>query len=63
MDELREHLTELDKNQPLVVSCQSGLRSYNAERILKSAGFDVKNLDGAYGIYSKVTNELLENKI
>ncbi|PCR99591.1 CoA-disulfide reductase [Lactococcus fujiensis JCM 16395] len=63
LDELREHLTELDKNQPLVVSCQSGLRSYNAERILKSAGFDVKNLDGAYGIYSKVTNELLENKI
>lgn len=59
LDELRGRLSELDKNQAYIVSCQSGLRSYNAERILKAAGFDVKNLDGAFGLYSKVDNELL----
>lgn len=59
LDELRGRLSELDKNQAYIVSCQSGLRSYNAERILKGAGFDVKNLDGAFGLYSKVDNELL----
>lgn len=59
LDELRGRLSELDKNQAYIVSCQSGLRSYNAERILRGAGFDVKNLDGAFGLYSKVDNELL----
>lgn len=60
LDELRNRLVELDKKQSYIVSCQSGLRSYNAERILKQNGFDVKNLDGAYGLYSGVTKELLE---
>ncbi|MFK5237140.1 hypothetical protein ACI3SI_19680, partial [Lactococcus lactis] len=35
-------------------------RSYNAERILKQEGYKVKNLDGAFGLYSKVTKELLD---
>lgn len=60
LDELRARLGELDKSQEYIVSCQSGLRSYNAERILKGQGFNVKNLDGAYGLYSSVTNDLLE---
>lgn len=62
LDELRNRLSELDKKQSYIVSCQSGLRSYNAERILKQNGFDVKNLDGAYGLYSLVTEELLETE-
>ncbi len=33
LDELRECLNELDKKIQYIVSCQSGLRSYNAERI------------------------------
>ncbi|QDK71057.1 FAD-dependent oxidoreductase [Lactococcus protaetiae] len=60
LNELRSHLDKLDKNQAYIVSCQSGLRSYNAERILKGNGFQVQNLDGAYGLYSSVTNEGLE---
>ena len=47
LNELRERLNELDKNQAYIVSCHSGLRSYIAERILKQAGFTVQNLDGA----------------
>jgi len=60
LDELRERLNELDKKIQYIVSCQSGLRSYNAERILKQEGYQVKNLDGAFGLYSKVTNDLIE---
>ncbi|EQC54391.1 CoA-disulfide reductase [Lactococcus cremoris subsp. cremoris TIFN6] len=60
LDELRERLNELDKKIQYIVSCQSGLRSYNAERILKQEVYQVKNLDGAFGLYSKVTNDLIE---
>lgn len=60
LDDLRERLNELDKKNEYIVSCQSGLRSYNAERILKQDGYKVKNLDGAFGLYSKVTKELLD---
>ena len=59
LDELRQRLHELNQNQAYIVSCQSGLRSYQAERILKAAGFIVQNLDGAYGLYSKMSTELL----
>ncbi|WP_270227579.1 FAD-dependent oxidoreductase [Lactococcus garvieae] len=54
LNDLRQNLDKLDKNKAYIVSCQSGLRSYTAERILKQAGFKVENLDGAYGLYSKV---------
>ncbi|ADA64541.1 NADH dehydrogenase [Lactococcus lactis subsp. lactis NCDO 2118] len=60
LDDLRERLNELDKKTEYIVSCQSGLRSYNAERILKQEGYKVKNLDGAFGLYSKVTKVLLD---
>lgn len=52
LDELRERLDELPKDKQIIVSCQSGQRSYLAERILKNNGFMVKNLDGAFQIYS-----------
>lgn len=54
LDQLRDRLTELDVNQPYVVSCFSGQRSYLAERILRQHGFDVVNLDGAFALYRAV---------
>lgn len=54
LDDLRKNLDQLDKNKEYIVSCQSGLRSYTAERILKQEGYKVENLDGAYALYSKV---------
>ncbi|MGV3293593.1 FAD-dependent oxidoreductase [Streptococcus pluranimalium] len=57
LDDLRDRLGELDKSQSYVVSCHSGLRSYVAERILKQAGFEVANLDGAYALYQMVKPE------
>ena len=60
LNELRERLDELDKEEEYIVSCHSGLRSYIAERILKQAGFVVKNLDGAYALYKMVKPEGVE---
>ncbi|MEI5993099.1 FAD-dependent oxidoreductase [Candidatus Enterococcus mansonii] len=54
LDELRERLAELPADKEIIVSCQSGQRSYLAERILKNNGFHVKNLDGAFQIYSTI---------
>jgi Uncharacterized NAD(FAD)-dependent dehydrogenases len=54
LNDLRQNMDKLDKNKAYIVSCQSGLRSYTAERILKQEGLKVENLDGAYGLYSKV---------
>ena len=60
LNELRERLDELDKNQAYIVSCHSGLRSYIAERILKQAEFTVQNLDGAYSLYKMAKPEGVE---
>ena len=60
LNELRERLDELDKNQAYIVSCHSGLRSYIAERILKQAGFTIQNLDGAYSLYKMAKPEGVE---
>ena len=57
LDELRERLSELDSSKEYIISCHSGLLSYIGERILKQNGFKVKNLDGAYHLYSTVKPE------
>lgn len=60
LDNLRDRMKELPKDRPLIVSCHSGLRSYVAERILKQNGYQVKNLDGAFALYSTVKPEKVE---
>uniref|UniRef100_UPI00352B2E34 FAD-dependent oxidoreductase n=1 Tax=Aerococcus urinaeequi TaxID=51665 RepID=UPI00352B2E34 len=57
LDSLRDRMAELPKDQPIIVSCHSGLRSYAAERILKQNGYQAKNLDGAFALYSTVRPE------
>lgn len=57
VDELRERLSELDRDKPLYVICQSGLRSYIACRILAQEGFDCRNFSGGYRFYAAVTKE------
>ncbi|MEG2660452.1 MAG: FAD-dependent oxidoreductase [Oscillospiraceae bacterium] len=54
LDELREHLSELDKTKPVYVTCQVGLRGYIAARILTQNGFDAYNLSGGYRLYKSV---------
>jgi len=53
LNQLREHLDELDPKQPLVLFCQVGIRGYIAYRILKQHGFtQIRNLSGGYKTYS-----------
>lgn len=61
LNELRDRMDELNKNQSYIISCRSGQRSYIGERILKQAGFNVKNLDGAFALYNTVKPEELVN--
>ena len=47
VDELRQRLSELDPQKPIVTVCHTALRAYIATRILKQSGFkDVRNLTG-----------------
>ena len=49
VDELRDHLQELDPSQETVVYCRVGLRGYLAARILLQHGFtNVSNLTGGF---------------
>lgn len=61
LDDLRDHLAEIPKDRLIIVSCRSGQRSYLAERILKNNGFKVKNLDGAFLVYSAAYPERIEH--
>ncbi|PFN98162.1 CoA-disulfide reductase [Bacillus sp. AFS076308] len=54
LNDLRNRLEELPKDQTIYVSCQVGLRGYIASRILKNNGYDVKNVDGGWKTYSSV---------
>ena len=57
LNDLRTRLGELDKEKSYIVSCHSGQRSYIAERIMKQGGLNVKNLDGAFALYSMAKPE------
>ncbi|MGM9986044.1 MAG: CoA-disulfide reductase [Bacillaceae bacterium] len=54
VNDLREHLHELPKDETIYVSCQVGFRGYLAARILMDNGFKVKNLSGGYKTYRSV---------
>jgi len=54
LNQLRQRLSELKPEHPVVVYCQSGQRSYYATRILMLNGFsDVRNLSGAYATWKQ----------
>ena len=57
VDELREHLDEIEKEKPVYVICQSGLRSYIATRILEGNGYETYNFSGGFRFYDAVTND------
>jgi rhodanese-related sulfurtransferase len=48
LPELRKRSSELSADKTVIVSCQSGQRSYYACRMLSQKGFSVKNLSGGY---------------
>jgi len=57
VDALRERMNEIERDKPVYVICQSGLRSYIACRILQGNGFEAYNFSGGFRFYDAVTNE------
>lgn len=57
LDDLRDRLHELPKDELIYVTCQVGLRGYIATRILQENGYHAKNLDGGFKLYSAVFHQ------
>lgn len=57
LDDLRDRLHELPKDEIIYVTCQVGLRGYIATRILQENGYHAKNLDGGFKLYSAVFHQ------
>lgn len=56
LQQLRHKLTELEQysDKELWIYCKVGLRGYIAEQLLKSKGFNTKNITGGYAMYSLI---------
>ena len=60
LNSLRDRLAELDPEQPTVVACRSGMRSYLGTRYLAQHGFrEVYNLSGAVAMRDFAFNRRL----
>jgi len=55
LHELRDHMDEIPRDKPVVVMCQTGLRSYIATRILAQNGYECYNFSGGYRFYESIT--------
>lgn len=51
VDELRDRLGEISRDREVIAYCQVGMRGYLATRVLKQAGYNVRNLSGGYKSY------------
>jgi rhodanese-related sulfurtransferase len=51
LDELRSHLSELDREKNYIPFCAAGLRAYLGHRILVQNGLQSRNLSGGYITY------------
>lgn len=54
IDDLRDHLSGLNKEKEYIAYCQVGLRGYLACRVLTQNGFKCRNLSGGYQTYKAV---------
>ena len=61
VDELRDRLSEVVKDRPVVTYCQVGQRGYLAQRILAQKGFEVRNLAGGFKTYSLMEQPVESN--
>jgi len=58
VDEIRNRLEEIPKENTIYIYCEAGLRGYLAQRILRQNGFEnVYNLSGGYHTWSVATEE------
>lgn len=59
LDDLRERISEIPVDRPVVLFCAVGLRGYLALRILTGRGYkNVRNLSGGYQVYCVATQKI-----
>lgn len=46
LDSLPKHMSDLNKDKPIITCCASGMRSGSAKRMLKAKGYEVINGGG-----------------
>ncbi|MGL4991713.1 MAG: CoA-disulfide reductase [Sarcina sp.] len=63
LSNLRDRMNEIPKNKIINIHCKSGLRSYLAYRILIQNGFECRNIDGGYDLYSFINIEKREQNL
>lgn len=61
MNEIRGRLSELNRDVPVYVQCQTGQRSYNVAMMLKAAGFDVYNVAGSF-LFAKTYETIMQRE-
>lgn len=62
VDNLRQRLHEINKEKPVYLICETGMRSYVACRVLRQKGYKCYHLAGGYRLYSTLhQNADLEN--
>jgi rhodanese-related sulfurtransferase len=55
LDSLRNNLSKIKKNKPVITCCASGMRSASAKNILKSSGYnEVYNGGSWYSLQNKI---------
>ncbi len=59
LDQLKDQYETLPKDQRIIIYCETGTRSYHAERFLRAKGFNVFNLDGGLTLLSMTKKELI----
>jgi NADPH-dependent 2,4-dienoyl-CoA reductase/sulfur reductase-like enzyme/rhodanese-related sulfurtransferase len=58
VNDLRDRLSELDRDKTYIVYCAVGQRAYYAFRILAQHGFKAKNLSGGFATWSEPDKDL-----
>ena len=51
LTELRERISEIPKDKEVITICPLGLRAYNAARMLKNMGYNVKVMMGGVAFW------------
>jgi NADPH-dependent 2,4-dienoyl-CoA reductase/sulfur reductase-like enzyme/rhodanese-related sulfurtransferase len=63
VDDLRDRISEIDRNKKIYTYCRAGLRGYLAQRILKQNGFNsIMNLSGGYQLWEICDEEMMRAK-
>ena len=62
LDELRDRMGEVPKDQEVWVYCYVGQRSYYASRALSQYGYDIKNLSGGFKTFTMKKSSIVSQK-